>query len=139
MIVKLCPGALRQTRWYEYFIRFLFGGCVTAAAGLIAHRFGPAVGGLFLAFPAIFPASATLIEKHQREKKAACGFDGRKRGRDAAALEAVGSALGSVGLFCFALLLSLLLPRQARFLALAGATAVWGFISFGLWILLRRS
>jgi hypothetical protein len=32
--------------------------------GLIAARFGPVVGGLFLAFPAIFPASATLIEKH---------------------------------------------------------------------------
>jgi hypothetical protein len=30
--------------------------------GLLAKKFGSTVGGLFLAFPAIFPASATLIE-----------------------------------------------------------------------------
>jgi len=39
---------------------------MTVIAGLIAFRFGPVVGGLFLAFPAIFPASATLIERHGR-------------------------------------------------------------------------
>jgi len=27
------------------------------------------IGGLFLAFPAILPASATLIERHEKEKK----------------------------------------------------------------------
>jgi hypothetical protein len=32
---------------------------------------GPRVGGLFLAFPAIFPASATLVEKHEKQKKTA--------------------------------------------------------------------
>jgi hypothetical protein len=42
---------------------------MTVVAGLIAARFGPVVGGLFLAFPAIFPATATLIEKHVRERK----------------------------------------------------------------------
>jgi hypothetical protein len=34
----------------------------------------PVVGGLFLAFPAIFPASATLIEKHVRERKEKAGL-----------------------------------------------------------------
>ncbi len=53
----------------DYAIRFLFGGLITVAAGIIAKRFGPGIGGLFLAFPAIFPASATLIEKHEKEKK----------------------------------------------------------------------
>jgi hypothetical protein len=33
------------------------------AAGLVADIFGPATGGLFLAFPAIFCASVTLIER----------------------------------------------------------------------------
>ena len=37
--------------------------------GLVANVWGPAWGGLFLAFPAIFCASATLIEKHEREEK----------------------------------------------------------------------
>jgi len=46
-----------------------FGGLVTAIAGVIAKQFGAAVGGLFLAFPAIFPASATLIEKREKQKK----------------------------------------------------------------------
>jgi hypothetical protein len=36
---------------------------MTAIPGWIASKYGPVVGGLFLAFPAIFPASATLVEK----------------------------------------------------------------------------
>jgi Protein of unknown function (DUF3147) len=69
MIVQLKLSALRETRWYEYLTRFALGGTMTVIAGLIAARFGPIVGGLFLAFPAIFPASATLIEKHVRERR----------------------------------------------------------------------
>ena len=59
MIVQFKPSALGQTRWYEYLVRFVLGGAMTVVAGLIAARFGPVIGGLFLAFPAIFPASAT--------------------------------------------------------------------------------
>ena len=77
MIVQLNPSALRETHWYEYLIRFALGGAMTVVAGLIAARFGPVVGGLFLAFPAIFPASATLIEKHVRQRKEKAGFPGR--------------------------------------------------------------
>ena len=47
----------------------VLGGVMTVVAGLIAARFGPVIGGLFLAFPAIFPATATLIEKHVLERK----------------------------------------------------------------------
>ena len=49
---------------------------MTVLAGVIAKKFGPVVGGLFLAFPAIFPASATLIEKHERERKERKGLKG---------------------------------------------------------------
>jgi len=63
-MVRLHFSALCQIGWNDYAVRFLFGGLITAVAGLIAKKFGPGVGGLFLAFPAIFPASATLIEKH---------------------------------------------------------------------------
>jgi Protein of unknown function (DUF3147) len=79
MIVQFQPSAVRQTRWYEYLIRFVLGGTMTLVAGLIAARFGPIVGGLFLAFPAIFLASATLIEKHVRERKEDCGERGAAR------------------------------------------------------------
>jgi hypothetical protein len=98
VVVKIDSSTVRETRWYEYVLRFLFGGLITGGAGIIAERFGPIIGGLFLAFPAIFPASATLIEKHEIEKKEANGLSGRQRGREAAALEAIGSALGSLGL-----------------------------------------
>ncbi len=77
-------SALRRTKWYEYAIRFLFGGIVTAITGLIAKKFGPQVGGIFLAFPAIFPATATLLEKHEKQKKEQKGLNGTKRGRLAA-------------------------------------------------------
>jgi hypothetical protein len=50
-------------------LRFVLGGLATIVAGLIAEHWGPVVGGLFLAFPAIFCATATLIEKHERERK----------------------------------------------------------------------
>jgi hypothetical protein len=60
---------LKDTKWYELAVRFLFGGAITAVTGLLANRYGPVFGGLFLAFPALFPASATLLEKHEREKK----------------------------------------------------------------------
>lgn len=85
-------------------MRFVFGGTVTVLAGIVAKHFGPAIGGLFLAFPAIFPASATLLEKHQREKKKKAGISETSRGGQAAALDAYGAALGSIGLLCFALI-----------------------------------
>ena len=115
MIVQFKPSALGQTRWYEYLVRFLLGGAMTVVAGLIAARFGPVIGGLFLAFPAIFPASATLIEKHVRERK------------EAAALDAAGAALGSFGLGAFGLVIWLMIvqsPAGALVLAAASWLAV---------------
>jgi len=54
--VSLEFDAIRPTEWHEHGTRFLFGGAVTALAGIIAKEYGPAIGGLFLAFPAIFPS-----------------------------------------------------------------------------------
>jgi hypothetical protein len=85
MIIQFKPSALRQTRWYEYLVRFGLGGAMTVVAGLIAARFGPVIGGLFLAFAAIFPASATLIEKHIQERMEKAGLPGARRGKEAAA------------------------------------------------------
>src|SRR5712671_5535227 len=67
-------------------------------AGIIANKFGPSIGGLFLAFPAIFPASATLIEKYEKQKKEKEGLRGTQRGRQAASVDAAGAAMGSIGL-----------------------------------------
>jgi hypothetical protein len=136
MIIQLNPSALRETRWYEYAIRFALGGAMTVIAGLIASRFGPVVGGLFLAFPAIFPASATLIEKHVRERKEKAGVAGVRRGKEAAALDAAGAVLGSLGLAAFAAVIWLLIERSPA-LALVLATAAWPVVSVLCWIARR--
>ena len=112
MIVKLKLSALRQTRWYEIALRILFGGIATVLTGLIAKSSGAVVAGLFLAFPAIFPATATLVDKHTKERRRKAGLDGSLRAADAVALEARGAILGSVGLLLFAVVMWLGLPHQ---------------------------
>jgi hypothetical protein len=110
---------------------------MTVIAGLIASRLGPVVGGLFLAFLAIFPASATLIEKHVREHKDRAGMAGARRGKEAAALDAAGAALGSIGLAVFACIVWLLIERSPS-LALVLATAAWFGSAVSAWALRRR-
>jgi hypothetical protein len=139
MIVKFDFSALKKTKWYEYGLRFLFGGLITVLTGLVAKKFGPSFGGLFLAFPAIFPASATLVEKHEREKKLRAGILHTTRGRDAAALDSMGAALGTFGLACFALTASkLLLGSWAAAVTLIAATSVWLGVSISIWRLHRE-
>ena len=139
MLVSLHPAALKQTRWYEYLIRFVFGGLVTAGAGLIAKEFGPTVGGLFLAFPAIFPASATLIESHEEQKKEELGLHGTIRGRDAVSVDAAGAVIGGIGLAAFALITSYWLPNHSTPLVLALATTAWFLLSVALWSIRKRA
>lgn len=126
-------SVLQKVRWYEYAVRFLFGGSITVLAGILAKRFGPVFGGLFLAFPAIFPASATLVEKHEEEKKRSAGIPHTIRGKQSAAVDARGAAMGSIGLVGFALVLWKLLPVWSGGLALLAATAVWIAISVLCW------
>jgi hypothetical protein len=133
MKIQVHTSALGKTRWYEYAIRFIFGGLITAIAGVIAREFGPTIGGLFLAFPAIFPASATLIEKHEKQEKEKHGLNGGKRGRQAASLDAAGSAMGSVGLLLFAFIVWQLLPDHSATLTLGGASLAWLAVSVLIW------
>jgi hypothetical protein len=126
-------SSLRKTKWYEYAVRFVLGGSVTVIAGLLAKQYGPVFGGLFLAFPAIFPASATLVEKHEREKKRRAGIANTLRGREAAALDAAGAAIGSIGLACFGLVIWKLLPAWNVWAVFAAAIAAWLLVSYALW------
>ena len=137
MKITFHPSALKQSRFYELLLRFFFGGLITVIAALIAKKFGPVVGGLFLAFPAIFPSSATLIEKHEREKKAKHGLHGLLRGRLAAGVDAAGAALGALGLISFALIVWQLLPRFALWLTLLLAILAWATISVVAWRLYK--
>ena len=133
MRVKINAAALKQSTWQQYAIRFLFGGVVTVATGLIARKFGPGVGGLFLAFPAIFPATATLIAAHEKEEKRRAGLNGAFRGRDAAAIEARGTALGTIGLLAFAVVVWRVLPHHHAPAVLLAAAAAWFAASVLFW------
>ncbi|HEV2276762.1 MAG TPA: DUF3147 family protein [Acidobacteriaceae bacterium] len=137
-MVEFRISALKSTKPHEYLVRFIFGGAATVLAGIIAKHYGPTVGGLFLAFPAIFPASATLVESHEKERKRRIGYDGTHRGRMAASLDAAGAMLGAFGLVAFAALLWYFLPRHNAALVIAAATVVWFGVSIALWKLRKN-
>lgn len=120
MGIKVDFSKLKQTSWRDYAIRFMFGGLITMLTGFLANRYGPTVGGLFMAFPAILPAGITLIEKHES--------------KDAAGADTAGAALGSIGLITFAIAVWYLADRWTAQIVLTTATAVWLFVSVTLWL-----
>jgi hypothetical protein len=124
-------------RWYELALRILFGGMATVLTGLIAKSSGPVVAGLFLAFPAIFPSTATLVEKHTKERRLKAGLDGAVRAADAVAIEARGATLGSVGLIVFAAVMWLALPRVSSVSGFVMAGVAWLALSLTVWQLRR--
>jgi hypothetical protein len=137
-VISIRLSSVKETKAREYLLRFIFGGAATVVAGLVAKYFGPGPGGLFLAFPAIFPAAATLMEAHSRQRMAQIGHDGTNRGRIGASIDAASAALGCVGLAGFALVVWLLLPQHRPALIILAATAVWTAVSIGLWEVRRR-
>lgn len=119
------PAAAGKTRAWEYAVRFLFGALVTVATGLIANAYGTGIGGLFLAFPAVLPASFTLLEQHD--------------GSEQAAQAAAGASLGALALMAFAAIVAALGPAHSPPVVLALATATWGLTAVLLWrIVFRR-
>jgi Protein of unknown function (DUF3147) len=133
MKIQVNLSALGQSRWYEYLSRFIFGGIATALAGVIADKCGPTIGGLFLAFPAIFPASATLIESHEQKRKRRIAGHGTMRGKKAAALDAAGAAAGAFGLMAFALTVWKLIERLPLWATLIAAIIAWLVVSVSAW------
>jgi len=119
--IRVQPGHIKQSKPKDYAIRFLFGGGITVVVGIVGKAFGPVVAGLLLAFPAILPASATLIAKHETE--AAAGAD------------AMGAALGAVGLVGFGIVVWQLAERAPGWLTITVAAVLWLVVSVVLWIL----
>jgi len=139
MLIEIDRSSIRQMKWHEFALRFFLGGGITVVAGLLARKFGPEVGGLFLAFPAIFPAAATLAQKHETQKNQEKGVEQRKRGIDAAGAEAAGAALGSIGLMAFAMVVWTLFDRSYGWITLPVALIVWAVVSSGAWFVRERT
>lgn len=122
--IRFEPSAAKKTKPSEHATRFLFGGVVTVMTGVVAHEWGPWIGGFCLAFPAILPASLTLVKEH----------DGRKKACD----DARGSRFGAIGLLAFAIAVAILAPRVHPALVLAIATVIWVVTSVTTWKLAER-
>ena len=133
MRIRIDPSSLRRSDWREIAVRFVCGGVITASIGVIAGEFGPILGGLFLAFPSIFPAAMTLVERHVKEEQRQARPQSGARARHVAALDAAGAMIGSVGLMAFAIIAWQLLPRLHAAAVLALATAGWFALSALLW------
>lgn len=113
---------IRKIRPGELLVRFAFGALVSTVAGVLTITAGPKFGGLFLAFPAILPATLTLLEK--------------KDGLAQAVSDVRGAVIGSVGMIGFAIV-AMLLMRRDPLLALVAALATWVGISGALYLTLR--
>jgi hypothetical protein len=135
--IRFSTSSLKQGRWYEYLIRFTLGGAATVFTGLVSSRYGASVGGLFLALPAIFCASATLIEKHEIRRKREAGIAGERRGQMAAALDAAGAALGALGMLAFAIVFWSTVKSSIP-AAFVSASLAWLIVSVAAWYA-RRS
>jgi nicotinamide-nucleotide amidase len=113
---------LRTINRRDYGIVFGFGALISALAAVVTLRFGPVVGGLFLAFPAILPATLTLLEK--------------KEGLAQAVSNLRGAAIGSLGMIAFAAV-GLVLIKRSPGLALVAALGAWMFVALISYLMLR--
>ncbi|HUO60007.1 MAG TPA: DUF3147 family protein [Candidatus Acidoferrales bacterium] len=138
VLIQVDVSVLRRSKWHEYAVRFFFGGLITAIAGLIAKHYGPALGGLFLAFPAIFPASVTLCQQKEIEKKKQKNLSGEQIAISAAACEAAGAVLGSIGLAAFAAFCAVFVQYWNPWFVFFTALIVWGMVSAACWFARKR-
>ena len=113
---------LRDIRPSEYLTRFALGATVSIAAAIIGKVVSPRFGGMFLAFPAILPASLTLLETKQGTHRA---------GRDA-----IGAVLGGVALVAFAGIGESAIGRLPGPVALVLSLVGWLAVSVALYALL---
>ena len=123
--VEISPHQVRETHGRDWLIRFGFGAGVSALAAVVSAAFGPRLGGVFLAFPAILLASLTLVAKEE----------GERQSRN----EARGATYGTLGLVVFAVLVAVLIGHAPVGVALVAATVARTVVALGAYYVTRRS
>ena len=113
-IPHLDPHGVKDKKPMDFLVRFVFGASISAIAALMSVKF-QLFGGMFLAFPAIMPASLTLIER-----------DG---GRKEATIDAEGAIIGAIGLLAFAVVAAFGIKPIGAVTALIGAAIAWLVVS----------
>jgi hypothetical protein len=121
--IRTRPDALHQVRFRDLATRFVFGFTVSVVAGLVTLVAGNRAGGLFLAFPAILPASLTLLDKRE--------------GRDAAEVDVSGAVLGGVALVSFAVVSWQLSGRTPLGVSQTLAATAWLVTATTLYLVAR--
>jgi hypothetical protein len=122
-VVGIHLGALRDLPVRDLLVRFGFGAAISAMAGVVSVLLGSELGGVLLAFPAILPATLTLIEKEESERQAE-DFD-------------VGSILGAAALAGFAIVVWRDMNGGSAPVVLALGTAAWLLTAIVLYLGLR--
>ena len=133
MKIRVDPGPLKESHLSGHAIRFAVGGVVTVTTGLIAKTFGPVVGGLFLALPAILPAGIALLVRLEN-RKAGPGARG-DRARRAVVIQTTGAAAGALGMVAFGLVAWARFGHWPAWLTLVAATAAWSAVAALVWFL----
>jgi uncharacterized membrane protein (GlpM family) len=121
--ITIEPSRLRELDVGALGVRFAFGFTVSVIVGAIGLAAGDRVAGLFLAFPAILPASLTLIAEED--------------GEDKAKVDAAGACFGGVGLSAYGAASWFLLSRVAPVAAELGALVAWAVVAIGGYLVVR--
>ena len=124
MVPQVDPKAIGKRKPADYLTRFGFGAGIALVAGIAGMLFGPVVGGVLLGFPAILPASLTLIAK--------------KEGREEASIDSLGAVLGAVAMVAFAVVVSVWVTRWGVVPTLGAALVVWIVVAGSLYTLVAK-
>jgi hypothetical protein len=108
---RLQPAKLKEVGASDLVVRFAFGALISVVAAVVSLRWNAKAGGMFLAFPAILPATLTLIEKKQSKREAEEDDEG--------------ATLGSVAMIAFAATATWALTALPAGLSLAAASGAW--------------
>lgn len=122
-LVGIHLAALRHLPVRDLAIRFAFGAAISVLAGIISLIAGNEPGGVLLAFPAILPATLTLVEKEEDERQAE-DLD-------------VGAILGAAALGAFAVVVWQFVGSHPAALVLFFATLAWLVAAVVLYLALR--
>ena len=121
LIPRVAPDRLKTEKFKDYSLRFAFGAGIALVAGLVGMWLGPMIGGVLLGFPAVLPASLTLIQK--------------KEGRDEASIDSIGAMLGATAMVVFAVFVSLTVKSWTAVPSILAALALWLAVAVGLYFL----
>ena len=113
-------GQLHAITWKDLVARFVFGATVSVVAGVVGLNFGARVGGILLAFPAILPATLTLIAKEE--------------GQPHSFHDLQGTVVGACGLVGFGIVAAFTIGRVNVIIALLAALLAWCVVSGTLYL-----